>query len=214
MDSPTQIDNTIQPGAFVKYEKMSETSGSTGAAAGKSFPDSYIVTEKVHGANFCVIASQTSLDPAPIVKFAKRTAILGGPEDAEDFYGCRSAGLLRQLAPMAEEAFQMLAAADSQESPLRAVHIYGELFGGCYPHPDIPAIPGIQPVQVGILQIYNSWLSMWWQRGRVADIIYPLIPLPTFAEIVDLCLHNNFLEAHLQSVPTSRLNLKQPSLDD
>jgi Rnl2 family RNA ligase len=31
-----------------------------------------------------------------------------------------------------------------------AVHIYGELFGGCYPHPDVPKCPGIEPVQMGI----------------------------------------------------------------
>jgi len=140
----------MQAGSFVKYDKMGESSGSTGAAAGKLFIDSYVVTEKVHGANFCVIASKPSPDSAVIVRFAKRTAIIGGLEDAEDFYGCRSAGLLRHLAPSAEGAFQILEASDSQESPLQAVHVYGELFGGCYPHPDVPAIPGMQPVQVGV----------------------------------------------------------------
>eukprot|EP00427_Karlodinium_veneficum_P052924 CAMPEP_0169371354 /NCGR_PEP_ID=MMETSP1017-20121227/35848_1 /TAXON_ID=342587 /ORGANISM="Karlodinium micrum, Strain CCMP2283" /LENGTH=353 /DNA_ID=CAMNT_0009469837 /DNA_START=54 /DNA_END=1114 /DNA_ORIENTATION=+ len=135
----------MQAGSFVKYDKMGESSGSTGAAAGKLFIDSYVVTEKVHGANFCVIASKPSPNSAVIVRFAKRTAIIGGIEDAEDFYGCRSAGLLRHLAPSAEGAFQILEASDSQESPLQAVHVYGELFGGCYPHQDVPAIPGLRP---------------------------------------------------------------------
>jgi hypothetical protein len=31
-----------------------------------------------------------------------------------------------------------------------AVYLYGELFGGHYPHPDVPAVPGMSPVQTGI----------------------------------------------------------------
>ena len=42
-------------------------------------------TLKVHGVNFCIIAA-----PQNDVLFAKRTAVIGGAADVEDFYGCRS----------------------------------------------------------------------------------------------------------------------------
>merc|ERR1740121_1703043 len=118
--------------------------------------------EKVHGANFCVIATSSDADAAAVdVKFAKRTAILGGPADAEDFYSCRSAGLLEALAPCAERALGRIAAlalpgatgggsCSTAAHTKFAVHIYGELFGGSYPHPDVPAEPGLLPVQVGV----------------------------------------------------------------
>jgi len=136
------------PGSFAKYEKMVEDSGAVGAAAGSGPSNAYIVTEKVHGANFCIIACFCQ-DDNMSVQFAKRTAILGGVDDAEDFYSCRSAGLLRDLAPCGEAVLRRLAAASSGENVL-AVHIYGELFGGSYPHPDVEKRPGMEPVQVGI----------------------------------------------------------------
>ncbi|MEO1270826.1 MAG: RNA ligase family protein [Myxococcota bacterium] len=32
----------------------------------------------------------------------------------------------------------------------QSVQVYGELFGGGYPHPDVPATPGVQPIQTGV----------------------------------------------------------------
>jgi Rnl2 family RNA ligase len=141
------------PGKFVKYDKMGEDSGSVGASVGTGPANAYVVTEKVHGANFCIIASfEHGLANAPTVHFAKRTAILGGVDNAEDFYSCRSSGLLRTLAPRGEAVLQSLAAAArgaGEEAP-EAVHVYGELFGGSYPHPDVQRSPGIEAVQMGI----------------------------------------------------------------
>lgn len=128
-------------GTFHKYDKMGETSGRVGASAtGRA--NAYVVTEKVHGANFCIIAA-----PQHDVLFAKRTAVIGGAVDAEDFYGCRSQGLLRHLTPLAVALAQRAARSVPQ---LDVVQIYGELFGGSYPHPDVPAVSGLQPVQVGV----------------------------------------------------------------
>ena len=62
--------------------------------AGVGASSAYIVTEKVHGANFSIIAAFDA-HGGPVVHFAKRTAILGGAHNAEDFYICRSTGLLR-----------------------------------------------------------------------------------------------------------------------
>jgi Rnl2 family RNA ligase len=136
-------------GNFVKYEKMAEDSGTVGASA-VGCSNAYIVTEKVHGANFCIIASFAPAgSDSVVIRFAKRTAVLGGVEDAEDFYSCRSAGLLRDSAPCGEAVLRRLAAGATSET-VQAVHIYGELFGGSYPHPDVAASPGMEPVQCGI----------------------------------------------------------------
>lgn len=156
-------------GAFLKYEKMGEDSGSVGAVAGVApgCADAYVVTEKVHGANFCIIASFVDEEEVERpglrridVRFAKRTAVLGRAEDAEDFFSCRSSGLLRALQPRAQAALRLLAerstrsegATTAQRRPgsLVAVHIYGELFGGAYPHPEVAPVPGMEPVQVGV----------------------------------------------------------------
>lgn len=141
-------DSLVAPGAFCKYDKMGEDSGSVGAAANSSGDNQYIVTEKIHGANFCIIASLCDVaGSAAEIRFAKRTAIIGGVEDSEDFYSCRSAGLLRTLGPCAERV--LCRAAVERDDIVHAVHIYGELFGGSYPHPQVPALPALLPVQVG-----------------------------------------------------------------
>lgn len=139
------------PGQFSKYGKMGEVSGSVGAAA-TGASNAYIVTEKVHGANFCVIASfESDSDPSLLVRFAKRTAIIGSADNADDFYNCRSSGLLRELAPRGADVLRHFAQQTAQgDSPVLAVHIYGELFGGSYPHPAVPAVAGVEPVQVGV----------------------------------------------------------------
>lgn len=111
-------------------------------------PNAYIVTEKIHGANFCIIASLArGTDGDLDIQFAKRTAILGRAGDAEDFYSCRSAGLLRELEPRVCAVFRHLHARDPA---LAAVHIYGELYGGRYPHAQVAAESRLQPVQIGV----------------------------------------------------------------
>jgi Rnl2 family RNA ligase len=135
----------------MKYDKMGEDSGLIGSLAGVGATNAYVVTEKVHGANFCIIASyEHGSTNAPTIRFAKRTAILGSANDADDFYSCRSSGLLRILAPRAEAVLSRLSADIGNGENLEAVHIYGELFGGSYPHPDVPRCQGIEAVQQGI----------------------------------------------------------------
>lgn len=141
-ESTPSEESAVPPGAFCKYDKMAEDSGSVGVVLGGG---QYIVTEKVHGANFCIIAAGTEGGLAD-VSFAKRTAPIGRARDAEDFYSCRSSGLLAALERPAREVFGTLAGTHAAA----AVHIYGELFGGRYSHPEVPPTPGVEPVQVGI----------------------------------------------------------------
>lgn len=93
----------------------------------------WVVTEKVHGANFCFILSPGRID------CAKRKALL--PPD-EDFFGHRS--ILSDLRGPLRRLF-----VDFRGGASRLL-VYGELFGGGYPHPDVSAVEGVQPVQTGV----------------------------------------------------------------
>lgn len=146
-------DTALVAVAFKKYDKMGEGSGPIGASAGS---EPYVVTEKVHGANFCAIASFADEDI--VTHFAKRTAIIGDARNGDDFYSCRSTGLLRALVPGIEGVLRQISAGDGRANGdvvlgagvVTAVHVYGELFGGSYPHPDVPSTPGLEAVQAGI----------------------------------------------------------------
>lgn len=99
--------------------------GGTADAAGGT----WVATEKIHGANF-VIAVEHG-----VVRFGKRKAWLA-PEDA--FFGWQL------IAPALADRVRTLGTLAPQ------VVCYGELFGGGYPHPDVPAIPGLTAIQTGV----------------------------------------------------------------
>jgi Rnl2 family RNA ligase len=92
----------------------------------------WVATEKLHGAQLVVATDGAS------VRLGKRKAWLA-PD--EPFFGWQ---LLRaELEAKARAAWAALGR-DGQ------LHLYGELFGGSYPHPDVAALPGISAVQTGI----------------------------------------------------------------
>lgn len=92
----------------------------------------WVATEKIHGAQL-VVASD-----GETVLFGKRKAWLAADEP---FFGWQ---LLRNELEVA------IAAAHAALGRDAAIHVYGELFGGGYPHPDIEPLPGLTPVQTGI----------------------------------------------------------------
>ncbi len=96
----------------------------------------WVVTEKIHGANLCVVTDGTR------VRCASRRQWL---TPADSFFGYQS--LLYQLRPAICATFHL----SRQHAPdLSRVAIYGEIFGGAYPHPEVPVVPNVQPVQTGI----------------------------------------------------------------
>lgn len=99
--------------------------GGTADAAGGT----WVATEKIHGANF-VIAVEHG-----VVRFGKRKAWL---EPADVFFGWQL------IAPGLADRVRTLGTLAPQ------VVCYGELFGGGYPHPDVPAIPGLTAIQTGV----------------------------------------------------------------
>lgn len=103
----------------------------------------WIVTEKIHGANFCFLTDGQRIE------CAKRKQILN---ENEKFFGYSS--LLDDLRPKILEIFKIL---KSSKKEIRQISVYGELFGGSYPHSDVPKAPGVRPVQTGIW--YDSRLN-------------------------------------------------------
>lgn len=92
--------------------------------------EAYIVTEKLHGANFSFHVSAGVDVDQPVVKVARRTAIL---EEGENFFNYRPVLAKYQAGLVA--LFNHL---QSQEH-ITTLSVYGELFGGnigsgmCYP---------------------------------------------------------------------------------
>ncbi len=99
----------------------------------------WVVTEKIHGANFSFITDGQS------VRCAKRKALL---EPGESFFAHER--LLKRLKDRIIDCHHEVIAREPEASCVHFVQIYGEIFGGSYPHPDVPAVSGVQPVQTGV----------------------------------------------------------------
>lgn len=115
---------------FRPYSKMP----ASGEARDQLSPGgTWVALEKIHGAQL-VVGVQSGQ-----VHFGKRKAWLA---EEEPFFGWQ---LLRTQLGAAARAIAHSVAGEGD-----AVYLYGELFGGHYPHPDVPAVPGMSPVQTGI----------------------------------------------------------------
>eukprot|EP00754_Rhynchopus_humris_P002897 Rhum_TRINITY_DN11579_c0_g2::Rhum_TRINITY_DN11579_c0_g2_i1::g.45295::m.45295 len=128
---------------FTKYEKMSESAGDWNTRGVRSFKsraadDHWVVTEKIHGANFSLVVDAAG------VRCAKRDAVLDADDDT--FY----AGHRAILATHGAAAQQLLAHLQQHsDTPVDSITIFGELYGGRYPHPEVAA-PPCGAVQQGV----------------------------------------------------------------
>ena len=91
----------------------------------------WVALEKLHGAQLVVGVRGVR---EGVVRFGKRKAWLA---DDEPFFGWQ---LLR--AELTDSALRVARAVGGEG---RDVYLYGELFGGRYPHPDVPRCPGWRP---------------------------------------------------------------------
>ena len=96
----------------------------------------WAVQEKVHGANVSFLCDD--LD----VRMARRTAVLA-PE--ERFFGYQE--VLERYSGQVYHVFNRVRLSCPR---MTAIALYGELFGGSYPHPDVVQDPARQPVQQGV----------------------------------------------------------------
>jgi len=98
----------------------------------------WVATEKVHGAHFAVVC-----DGAGAAHPAKRRELLA--DDVLDaFFG------VSRIWPTLSVAASRFASALRGVGKAAVVTIYGELAGGRYPHSDVPAVAGVEPVQTGV----------------------------------------------------------------
>lgn len=121
-----------------EYEKMPQSFQKMGvdALVWKDWNKlTWVVTEKVHGANFSFVYEDKTL------RFAKRKEYL---QWTDDFFGFQL--LVHQIENQVFMLFEEL----SRLIPAHKYIIYGELFGGEYPHPDVPANVHLQAIQTGV----------------------------------------------------------------
>ena len=117
---------------WARYPRIVESTSTVPTGNG-----SWIVTEKIHGANFSVIASSSD------VNFASRSGVLS---ESDNFFGFRGQGLDAYLKMRAMALFDGIFRDDT--STRDSVVIYGELCGGRYPHASVAPISDA-PVQCG-----------------------------------------------------------------
>lgn len=162
-------------------------------------PGEWIVTEKIHGANFSVVADGTG------TRFTKRSGEL--PE-LEDFYGFRSAGLDATLSACAHRLLDTLRRTDAFDS----VCVFGELCGGHYPHREVPVVPGALPVQCSPIAV--SVFPFCASRCLGFFAVLPSIRPKSAARLLERCPGNPLKilkQKHTSSgarVGTARTRLK------
>lgn len=124
---------------FVEYPKIPAGTCELGNASDEQMRklDSvdWVVTEKIHGANFCWICDGES------VVCAKRRGFL---KPKESFFGHK---LLTGIQDQVQAAFGIV---KEQHPNLKYVYVYGEIFGGIYEHPEVPKQSGVRPVQTEV----------------------------------------------------------------
>jgi Rnl2 family RNA ligase len=120
------------------YEKMAGNLKKLGLSEAEYVElDKYkwVVTEKVHGANFCFIYESNKL------RYAKRKDFLNWEDD---FFG------FQLVAERYEDRLLALFETLNKAYDASQFIIYGELFGGSYPHPEVKPTDKIHPIQTGI----------------------------------------------------------------
>ena len=112
------------------YDKISETSNDWIFPPNKNKQIQkikWVVTEKIHGANFAIIYDGTS------IAYAKRRELLS-EQNSIDFYGFNRDELLTQkLNQVSEEIKVVFQQLKAKEENIRSIHFFCELFGGFYP---------------------------------------------------------------------------------
>lgn len=127
-DKYTSIENTYQTPYMIKVQEV--------------VPADMLwdVTEKVHGANCCMITDGVT------VEFAKRSSIVG---EGEKFFNHKL--VLAEYQEKILKAFKYVKENfETKDKPIKLVQFYGELFGGAYPHDDVPKDSRYSAVHKGL----------------------------------------------------------------
>jgi len=158
----------------------------------------YCVTEKIHGANFGVYAD------AEEVRFASRNTLLG-EDNAKQFY---KFDLIRKKVMNDANA---LFRHTSLNGEVESIIVYGELFGGSYPHPDVPKTKGVSMVQKGVHYSPNLHFSVFdiWVIDKQGDGYFL-----NYDEVAIMCILNNVVYCEVLYRGTFDECLKYPNDQD
>ena len=96
----------------------------------------FVVQEKVHGTNVSFLCNGND------IQFAKRTSIVS---DDENFYDYKE--LLKDYS---ERVSRLFVNVKTRYPDVRSISVFGEMFGGLYPHPDVPHIKQLTTIQKSI----------------------------------------------------------------
>ena len=100
-------------------------------------PDmTWVVQEKVHGANTSFLCDGIE------VKFAKRTSLIA---DGEKFYDYQEL-----LDRYKERVIGLFNAVKAKHQKVTAISVFGEMFGGLYPHNEVKRNPKMSLIQKGV----------------------------------------------------------------
>ena len=101
----------------------------------------FVVQEKVHGSNVCFVTD------GEMVNFGKRTGFV---EADEKFYDYEE--LLERYTPKVIALFSII----KEKIPdIKTVTVFGEMFGGKYPHPDVKNSTKTMVIQKGVYYCPN-----------------------------------------------------------
>ena len=96
----------------------------------------WVVQEKVHGTNTSFLCDGKTVD------FAKRTSVLGKDENFYDF-----PELLNRYQGKVMSMFNGL---KKTYPTITSISVFGEMFGGGYPHPDVAKANNVSLIQKGV----------------------------------------------------------------
>ena len=96
----------------------------------------FVVQEKVHGSNCSFLCDGQD------IQFAKRTAVVS---DNEDFYQWQELMDLYR-----ERIFKVFGIVKERIPELTSIIVYGEMFGGAYPHKAVKRIGAMSAIQKGV----------------------------------------------------------------
>ena len=116
----------------------------------------YVVQEKVHGANTSFLCDGET------VRFAKRTSML---EDGEQFYDYPE--LLERYKARVLKLFTVIKAMYPE---VPHISVFGEMFGGLYPHDDVHPTHKVSLIQKGVCytpghEFYGFDIYLFTEKG-------------------------------------------------
>jgi len=123
----------------ISYEKIEENFSNSGLTKEdyKLFKKvDWVVTEKIHGANFCIIINKCEF------QYAKRKEII---EPDDEFFGYKAA--IEKIKYQFTDIDRLI---KKDFKNVETTFIYGELFGGGYPHPEVEPDSTVHLIQTGV----------------------------------------------------------------